>query len=216
MRHLPSRARRTAAALSIGVLAAFGAGAEPASAGDRSVDPTTLTPAPPDFFNAVCARTGSQIQCDVAFVDPAQPVEERTGILCGSGPSGFEVLDTSIRSVTGKRFYSADGLLLRRHFNDNISGTFTNSVTGATAAYEVHDTDLHDLGVPGDVETGTEAQTTHFRLLTPHGSVVLQAGRTVLDLASESTVFAAGKHALDDYFENRNPEALQPVCDALS
>jgi hypothetical protein len=216
MHHLPSRTRRSAAVLSIVALAAFGAGAGPASAGDRSVDPTTLTPAPPDFFNAVCARTGSQIQCDLAFVDPVQPVLEPTGILCGSGAGAFEVLDTSIRTVTGKRYYSADGLLLRRHFDDSIHGTWTNSVTGATVTYEQHDTTLHDLAVPGDVQTGTEAQTTHVRLMTPHGSVVLESGRAVLDHASESFVFAAGHHAFGDYFDNGNRQALQPVCDALS
>jgi hypothetical protein len=39
------------------------------------------------------------------------------------------VLDTWTRTVTGKRFYDGDGLLLRRHFSDWWDGTLTNSVT---------------------------------------------------------------------------------------
>src|SRR6476659_7899412 len=103
----------------------FVVSAPPVSAADRSIDPAALTPPPPEFFNAVCNRTGQQIVCDLGFVDPERPVEEPRGILCGSGATEFELLDTSSRTVSGKRFYSADGLLLRRHFNDDIDGTLT-------------------------------------------------------------------------------------------
>ena len=132
MTHPTRRLRIRAAATTAFIVAAvLSIGAGPASARDRSVDPGTLTPAPPDFFNATCARTGSLIQCDLAFVDPVSPVEERTGILCGSGATQFEVLDSWTRSVVGKRVYSGDGLLLRRHFRDTWDGAFTNSATGA-------------------------------------------------------------------------------------
>jgi hypothetical protein len=45
--------------------------------------------------------------------------------------------------VTGKRTYDGDGLLVRRHFRDTWAGTFTNSATGATVAYEQRNTYLH-------------------------------------------------------------------------
>ena len=43
--------------------------AGPASA-RTLVDPTTLNPAPPDFFNAVCTENGANIICALAFTDP--------------------------------------------------------------------------------------------------------------------------------------------------
>ena len=134
------------------------------SAATRAVDPSTLTPAPPDFFNATCSLTGSHITCDLAFIDPVAPVEEPTGIICGTGSEQFEVLDTWNRSVQGKRLYSSDGLLLRRHFFDSWDGTFTNSVTGATVAYAQRGTYLHDLTVPGDNATGLERDTIRLRV----------------------------------------------------
>jgi hypothetical protein len=217
MTHSPRRsAARTAARGVRALAAALGAGTLPAGAADRTVDPSTLTPAPPDFFNAVCARTGAQITCDLAFVDPVSPVEEPSGILCGSGGVAFEVLDTWSRTVTGKRFYDGDGLLLRRHFSDWWDGTLTNSVTGATASYEQRNTYLHDLAVPGDSGTGMERQTTHLRLVTPRGSTVLESGRLVLAHEDDEVTFASGKHAIGDYFDNGNASAVQPICEALS
>ncbi len=181
----------------------------------RAVDPTTLTPAPPDFFGAQCATTGQQIICTLAFVDPVSPVLEPSGIVCGSGAQSFEVLDTWTRSVEGKRFYDADGLLVRRHFSDRWQGTFTNPDTGATVSYTRRNSYLHDLAVPGDVATGVEHDTLRFLLTTPKGNVVLESGVVVLSKEDDSITFEAGKHRFDDYFAG-DPAALAAVCDALS
>jgi hypothetical protein len=217
MRHSHLRfPTRTATATALALVAALGIGTIPAQAEERAVDPNTLTPTPPDFFNATCAWTGGQIQCDVEFVDPISPLEEPTGITCGTGTAQFEVLDTWSRSVVGKRVYNGDGLLVRRRFNDRWDGTFTNSVTGATADYEQRNTYLHDLAVPGAPGTGIERQTTHLRLTTPHGSTVLDSGHVVISHDDDAVVFASGKHALADYFDNGDASAVQPICDALS
>ena len=217
MTHSPRLSRtHTAAATVLALTAVLCVGPMPARAGDRAVDPSTLTPAPPEFFNAVCNRTGGQIQCDLAFVDPVSPVEEPTGIVCGTGRAQFEVLDTWRRSVVGKRVYDGDGLLLRRHFSDRWNGTLTNSVTGTTASYKQRNTYLHDLAVAGDTGTGTEQQTTHLRLISPHGSTILESGRVVIAHEDDAVVFASGKHALADYFDNGNAAAVQPICDSLS
>lgn len=217
MTHSPRPSRtHTAAATVLALTAVLGVGAFPARASDRVVDPSILTPAPPEFFNAVCNRTGGQIQCDLVFVDPVSPVEEPTGIICGTGRAQFEVLDTWSRSVVGKRVYDGEGLLLRRHFSDRWDGTLTNSVTRTTASYKQRNTYLHDLAIPGDPGTGTEQQTTHLRLVTSHGSVVLDSGRVVIAHEDDTVVFASGKHALADYFDNGNPNAVQPICDSLS
>jgi hypothetical protein len=94
--------------------------ATPASA-RTPVDPSTLNPPPPDFFNAECYLDGSHISCDLAFSDPAV-VDEPTGIVC----DGTELLSSFSRSVVGKRTYDADGNLLQRHFREDVDGTFRN------------------------------------------------------------------------------------------
>lgn len=185
-------------------------------AAPREVDPSTLTPVPPDYFNAECREAGQQILCDLSFVDPALPVDEPMGVLCDSASGPFEVLDTSVRWVEGTRYYSADGLLERRHFRDRFEGVFTNSVTGATVTYVLRNTYLHDLTTPGDVTTGTEERTNHLRVASPTGAVLIEAGRTILSLEDESLLFRAGQHPFDDYFVDGDEEALAPLCDALS
>jgi hypothetical protein len=206
------------ATLLLALSAGTAATAAPAIAANntRSVDPATLTPPPPDFFGATCARTGNHITCDLAFLDPIAPVEEPTGIICGTGIHQFEVLDTWTRSVVGKRLYSADGLLLRRHFFDSWDGTLTNSVTGSTVAYSQRGTYLHDLAVPGDNSTGLERDTMLIRVFGTRGTVVIDTGRTVFARADDQIVFQAGQHPFEAYFGQGDVAALQPLCDALS
>jgi hypothetical protein len=138
-----------------------------------------------------------------------------TGIFCGSGSTAFEVLDTWTRSVRGTRYYTSDGLLLRRHFNDEWDGTFTNSVTGQTVTYHQRNTYLHDLAVPGDSGSGIERDTTHLRAFSANGTVLVDTGRVVLSLESESVLFQAGQHPFDAYF-NGDSSAMQSLCDALA
>jgi len=109
----------------VGACVMAGASAGVASARE-SVDPSTLNPPPPDLFNAVCLTQGSQIVCDLAFSDP--PVsDEPSGIVC----DGTELLVSQTRDVVGKRFYDASGDLLRRHFREDFTGSFTNPETRA-------------------------------------------------------------------------------------
>jgi len=214
----PSRLHRRVAAsafVSLGIAIGSVISAAPAIAAPSEVDPSTLTPAPPDYFNADCRAAGQQIICDLDFIDPFHPVDEPTGIICDSAAGPFEVLDTSDRWVQGKRYYSADGLLERRHFTDHYAGTLTNSVTGASVAYDQHGTYLHDLAIPGDVTTGTEENTTHLRAHTSTGVVLIDAGRLIISVDDGSTLFRAGQHPFDDYFEG-DAGALAPLCSALS
>jgi len=143
------------------------------------------------------------------------PVAEPTGIVCGSGATAFEVLDTSIRTVRGIRYYSADGLLLRRHFNDYIDGTLTNSVSGATVTYHQRGTHLHDLATPGDSSSGVERSTGSLRAFSDNGTVLIDVGRDVESLADGTLLFEAGQHPIGAYFTG-DVSALQPLCDALA
>jgi hypothetical protein len=182
---------------------------------DHTVDPSTLNPPPPAQFNPVCKAVGEQTICDVTFADPAV-VAEPTGIQCGSGPGAFEVLTSFTRSVDGKRYYDQDGNLTRRHFHDLIVGTYTNPLTGASVSFRQHDTIMHDLAVAGDIATGTEAFTVEIRVTTSHGGTVLiDAGRTVIAESDGTVLFEAGQHPFDAYFVFGDASALQPLCDAL-
>jgi hypothetical protein len=187
-------------------------GATPASA-RSSVDPNTLNPPPADFFNAECATSGTGIICTLAFIDPEVLVDEPSGIVCGT----TELLVSQTRSVVGKRFYDADGNLLQRHFRESMDGTFTNPDTGAVVQWTQHDTVIHDLAVPGDLGTGT---TKISGLLTrawgpAGGTVFTDVGTVSIDEATGERLSSGGRDLIDDYFSGRNPDALQPLCDAL-
>ena len=145
MRH-PSRPVRRLARV-VGAVVAVLALAGPVAA-TSPVDPNTLNPPPPDFFNATCEQTGGHILCNLAFSDP-DIVDEPSGIVCGS----TELLFSQQRSVVGKRFYDGDGNLTRRHFRELFDGTFTNPDTGEVATWTQHDTDRrrpHGAGRPVD------------------------------------------------------------------
>lgn len=184
----------------------------PASA-RTAVDPSTLNPPPPDFFNAVCFTSGSGIICTLGFSDP-DIVDEPSGIVCGS----TELLISVSRSVVGKRFYDADGNLLQRHFRESLDGTFTNPDTGSVATWTQHDTIIHDLGVPGDLATGT---TRIAGLLTrawgpSGGTVITDVGTFFVDESAGELIRSGGQHPFDAYFSGSDPDALEPLCDAVN
>jgi len=179
------------------------------------VDPTTLNPPPPAAFNPVCERVGNLIICEVQFSDP--PLSGGSGVICGTGAEAFEPFQFQNRSVTGKRYYDANGNLLRRHFREVFEGTFTNPITHKSVAYSGSDTHLHDLAVPGDSATGTEIITGSVRIfLGPgNGTLAIDTGRLVIDVAGDKFVVESGQHPFLDYFEHGDTSALQPLCDAL-
>jgi hypothetical protein len=129
-----------------------------------------------------------------------------------------ELLFSQTRSVVGKRFYDADGLLLRRHFHEDITGTWTNPVTGATANYSDGFMDLHDLTVPGDVTSGVEHSSGSLRIYGPGGGTILHndAGLLVFDQATGTVIAQRGQHPFEDYFANRDLSALDALCEALA
>jgi hypothetical protein len=121
------------------------------------------------------------------------------------------------RWVVGKRFYDADGNLLQRHFRETMVGTLDNPESGRSINFIQHDTVLHDLGTPGDVNTGTtRISGLAFRAYADDGTTIqVGAGTLVLDAVGD-IVHDGGPHPLDDYFYYGEPDALAPVCAALS
>ena len=181
--------------------------ATPASA-RTPVDPSTLNPAPPASFNAVCYREGNHISCDLAFTDP-DVVNDPSGIIC----DGTELLASFSRSVVGKRTYDADGNLLQRHFRESLDGTFRNPDTGRVALWTQHDTVISNLAVPGDQATGTESSSGLLtRVWLPGGGTILtDAGRLLFDAATGELVKVSGHHPL----VLGDPSALAALCAAL-
>ncbi len=181
----------------------------------QSVDPATLNPPIPPGFNPECKTVGFGTLCTVDFVEIQGP--DASGIMCGTGANSFEVVVSDTRTVTGKRSYDQDGNLTQRHFRQVLVGTFTNSLTGASLNYAESTTIIHDLSIPGDLSSGTETFTGSTRLSLPQGGTVLvDAGRAVIDASDGTILFEAGQHPFDAYFVYGDTSALQPICDALS
>jgi hypothetical protein len=180
----------------------------------QSVDPATLNPPPPPQFNPTCEAVGSGTICHLAFTDPPT-IAEGTGIHCGSGNNSFEVLDTSTRSVDGRRYYDRNGNLTQRHFREVFVGTLTNPLTNASVSYDQGDTVIQNLAIPGDTNTGTETITGLLRIhLLNGGTILVDVGRSVM--TTDGTILKeTGQHPFDAYFVFGNTSALQPLCDAL-
>lgn len=177
------------------------------------VDPNTLNPPPPDSFNASCERVGGGILCNLAFSDPPF-ADEPSGIIC----NGTELLVSQTRSVIGKRFYDGDGNLERRHYREYYAGTLADPTTGLTLDWVSHDTVDHVLDVPGDDATGVLTVSGQpIRVSAPGGRTVLvDAGRLVIDVTTDSLVHSGGPHRFDDYFVRGDVDALRPICDAIA
>ncbi len=206
----PSRRRTLVRAALAGLLGAF-ALAGPAAA-RTPVDPGTLNPPPPDFFNAECYAGAGGTVCTLHFSDDPF-ADEPSGIVC----DGTELVFAQERSVVGKRIYDANGNLVQRHFREYMGGTFTNPDTGKAVPWEQHDTIIHNLSVPGDLDSGTIRTTGLItRVWLPGGgSILLDAGTILEDAATGDLIHEGGPHPFRDYFANGDASALQPLCDAL-
>ena len=56
-----------------------------------------------------------------------------------------------------------------------------------------------------------------IRVSVPSGRTVLvDAGRLVIDVATDTVIHSGGPHHFDDYFIHGDVDALQPLCDALA
>jgi hypothetical protein len=176
------------------------------------VDPSTLNPPPPANFNPVCERVGTQTICEVQFSDP--PGAGSSDVTCGSGANSFEPFVYNTRSVKGKRYYDQNGNLTRRHFREYFDGTFVNLINHKAVAFSGSDTHKHDLAVPGDVNTGSDAVTGSVRIFLGEGrgTLAIDTGRLVD--SSQGLVAESGQHPFFDYFGG-DTTALQRLCDAL-
>lgn len=182
-------------------------------AAKEPVDPNTLNPPPPAAFDPTCDRIGSKIVCELAFSDPPI-VDEPSELFC----DGDQILISQTRAVVGRRIYDADGNLLKRHFREDFTGSFTNPASGQTVDWVSHATVIHTLASPGNIASGhTTSSGLSIRISAPGGgTVLLDAGRLVIDEATGEITGSSGPHHFDDYFVHGDVDALQPLCDALA
>lgn len=139
-----------------------------------------------------------------------------TGIVCGSGPSAFDIFDSGTFKQVAIRYYDQNGNLTRRVIHENYTfGQFSNPLTGAVVPYTQHNTITDVLATPGDLGTATETNVGENIFKPAQGAPVFKyAGRFVT--APDGTIeFQAGQN---DFFKLMagDTSVLQKLCAALS
>jgi hypothetical protein len=185
-------------------LAAF-----PASAAPRSVDPTTLTPPPDPGVVAECKQTGNFILCQTYFDEPSLVNEPVFELECGT------VYETSTVHREGIRWYSSEGLLLRRFVTEDAQGSWSLSPTseGPTVRFFAHDNWTDVYAVPGDGESvSTTYHGDSFTAMAPGYGVLFHiAGQDLPD----GTHHGVGAGFFIDDEGNVDPEVDAALCEAL-
>ena len=195
--------RRIIVALMLAIVAAaITAGA--ALAAPRTIDPNTLTPPPPP--GAECKDTGNYIICQTFFDEPSLVNEPVFELSCGT------VYETSNVHREGIRWYSPEGLLLKRFVREDAEGTLSLSATGEgpTVRSFAHDNWTDIYTTPGDEESAsTTSHGVGLRIIAPGSGGLIYAGTDLPD----------GTHhgVRRDLFtgEDVAPEADAVLCEAL-
>ena len=192
-------------ALAVGLVVALSA--FPASAAPNTVDPDTLTPPPPP--GAECKQTGNFILCQTYFDEPSLVNEPVFELSCGT------VYETSAVHREGIRWYSAEGLLLRRFVTEDVQGTWSLSPTGGepSVRFFAHDNWTDVFAIPGDGQSvSTTFHGDRFTAIAPGSGVLWHiAGQDLPD----GTHHGAGGAFFIDEEGNVDPEADAALCEAL-
>jgi hypothetical protein len=195
-------------ALAIGLVVALAA--FPASAAPKwSVDPSTLTPPPTPGVVAQCKQTGKDIICQTFFDEPSQVNEPVFDLSCGT------VYETSDVHREGIRWYSSEGLLLRRFVTEDVEGSWSLSPTGEepTVRFFAHDNWTDVYAIPGDGESvSTTYHGDSFTAMAPGYGVLFHIAGT--DLPDGTHHGAGGAFFIDDE-GNVDHEADAALCEAL-
>jgi len=175
--------------------------------------PVTQTLVPPPQPWQTCKAVGERTICEGTIEFSYGPFD--TGLVCGSGPAAFRVLDSATEQENARRFYDEDGKLVRRFRHVQwTSGQLSNSVTGATLPYTQNQTTVDDLAVPGQLSSATATLTGEFDAHAQGGApVVIGAGRAVF-APDGSVVFQAGPTGFLDLLSG-DSAVVDRVCQAL-
>jgi hypothetical protein len=192
-------------------LAATAVAVAPAGAGQPVTQPLNPPPGP----EYTCTATGSGTICQAHLSFTYGPVD--TGIVCGSGPSAFDIFDQGTGKEVKRRFYDANGNFTKKIVLDQYSNAYwSNPLNGDIVPY-IQTTDETDiLAVPGDPSQGAWSTFTGqniYRDPITNKIVSLNAGRQVFtpDGNLESS---AGPQNLQDFFDG-DTSALNALCTSL-
>jgi len=177
----------------------------PASAGPL-VDPNTLTPPPPP--GAECNQTGNFIICQTFFDEPSLVNEPAFELSCGT------VYETSNVHREGIRWYSLEGLLLKRFVREDAQGTLSLSDTGEGPTVRVfaHDNWTDIYTTPGDEESAsTTSHGVGLRIIAPGSGGAIYAGITLPEGTHHGTPLRRDLFTGEDIA----PEADAMLCEAL-
>jgi hypothetical protein len=196
--------RRGRDAIRVAAVAAFlalGAVWAPAAAGGSIVDPSTLTPVPPDIYT--CTLDGANTICRASFETFVENGDD--GAVCGD-----EHLYETIHVVESATRWYADGLLVRKLLRVDLRGTFSLSPTGAapTAAVHAHQQESFVYPVPGDIDS---------EIGTVTGLIVKVGGSTAQGFGAQ--VQAAGRIDANGDLHGLNhdiPGVDEALCDLLA
>src|ERR687890_349647 len=196
------RATLLLAAMLATLLLACGA----ALAAPKSVDPETLTPPPPP--GAECKDTGNFILCQTFFDEPSLVNEPAFELSCGT------VYETSNVHREGIRWYSPEGLLLKRFVREDAQGTLSLSATGEgpTVRFFAHDNWTDIYTTPGVEESAsTTSHGVGLRIIAPGSGGLIYAGITLPDGTHHGTPLRRDLFSGEDVA----PEADAILCEAL-
>jgi hypothetical protein len=188
------------------VVAAVTAGA--ALAAPRTIDPNTLTPPLPPEVHPVCKQTGNYIICKTYFDEPSLVNEPAFELSCGT------VYETSNVHREGIRWYSAEGLLLKRFVREDAQGTLSLSATGEgpTVRFFAHDNWTDIYTTPGVEESAsTTSHGVGLRIIAPGSGGLIYAGITLPDGTHHGVPLSRDLFSGEDIA----PEADAMLCEAL-
>lgn len=103
---------------------------------------------------------------------------------------GFHLILTYAATVRVTEYFNADGDLVRARIYGHGSGTFVNSVTGASNTGSSPSIYFQDY-IAG---TTTIVGRLNHNNLPGEGNVALDAGRIVFDMETGEVIFSAGPH----------------------
>ncbi len=170
-----------------------------------------LNPPPPSFYT--CMAIGDGTICRASTSDTY--ADEATGIMCGSGASQFEVIDSGTRNVEATRYYDRNGNLTLRARTFSFRGAHvSNPLTGASIYYKQRNVDRDELAVPGDFDSATTYGHGVVAMTVPgFGAVLLEAGRVVIG-PSGNVESQSGRSDVADYFAGQT-EIVANLCAVL-
>lgn len=173
-----------------------------------------LNPPPPGDYT--CKPVGAGTICTVdrtgSKVEELQPE-----LVCGSGPSAFNIYDNGDVYSHFTRRYDADNNLVERVNHEVwLNAFWSNPLNGNTVPYTQRQNTADVFTVPGDLDSAVETATGENIYTNPltHKKVMFSAGRTVFGPAGLES--SSGQQWFVDLFINGDTSALDGVCAALS